>query len=644
MTNKPMIKDVNDQVRAWQKAGVTPDQQRGRVEAWMVNAEPFIVVEARRIGEINNITEKTEALNVFFKTLVQGLSADDRAGFKDVLIRELRIKSTQWTERMKALADAAKNSGDEDEIEEVVSMGGWFPDDETQKSGWLLEPFLDRKDGVTRWAYARITDMDQDAREIGTADDLVIGEKRYVPLMDDIIRNETVILPNGLGPLKSTSELVGDIERFIRRYFLMDEASRYKLSAVYAIFTWVYDGFDALNFLRAMGGSGSGKSDLMYLIGLCSYRLMVTLAVSSTAAYKGLAHMYKGTLFIDEAQDLMKKDDGTMRALLKGRATQRYAQVVNMMETQTAQGKTFVPSASQVYGPTLITMYGAFDDAGIENRCVSFNLSQRDTLELERAGIEPGYYPPELSEEAERIRGMCLHWRLRKWKPSLELDKAEVEELRARKFRVSDPLVSPRVNQVMRPLKILAIREQDWELFEDLMQIGQANYEDEMTKRAGTFEAMVLRAIVAADTRDGYAEKVKQGRCGKLGTQRYILYKDLAAITNELLDAENIADGVADDKKKAGVKSKTIGDICRETFRMPVYRQTDGWSVILDRDRIEIGKLRFGLDREEKELAEVGANGGEPAKAKKEAEQLEISDSAVWLDDQPEEPEGDWSL
>jgi len=80
---------------------------------------------------------------------------------------------------------------------------------------------------------------------------------------------------------------------------LMDEETRYKMSATYAVFTWVYDTFDALNFLRAMGGSGSGKSDLMFLIGMCSYRLMVTLAVSSTAAYKGLAHLYKGTLFID---------------------------------------------------------------------------------------------------------------------------------------------------------------------------------------------------------------------------------------------------------------------------------------------------------------------------------------------------------
>lgn len=612
MPDKPVIKDVNDQVRAWEKAGVPLDQQRARVEAWLQNAEPFIVVWAREVGSVVNITEKTEALNLFFKNGVGGLSPDDRAGFKDVLIRELGIKSTQWTERMKALADAAKAAKDEDDVEEVASMGGWFPDDESEKSGWLLEPFLDRKAGKTRWAYARITDIDQNAREIGTADELVINDVKHVPLMDDNIRYETIILPNSLGPLKSTGELIAEIEEFVRRYFLMDEASRYKLSATYAIFTWAYDAFDALNFLRATGGSGAGKSDLMYLIGLCSYRLMVTLAVSSTASYKGLAHLYKGTLFIDEAQDLMKKDDGTMRALLKGRATKRYANVVNMMEVQSPNGKTFVPSTSQVYGPTLVTMYGPFDDAGIENRCVTFALSQRDTLELDRKGIEPGYYPPELGEWAERIRGMCLHWRLMNWRPNIELTMQEREDLTKKGIKLSDPLVSPRVNQVMRPMKVLAIKQGDMDLFHELMQIGQANYEDEMTKRAGSFEAMVLRAVVAADTKEGYAEKVKTGRCGKFGTQRHILFKDIATITNELLDLENLADGAADDKKKAAVKSKTIGDICRETFRLPVWRTWEGWAAILDKERIEIGKLRFGLDREEKELEEAGA---EPSKA-----------------------------
>lgn len=635
--NNGEIKDMNAQLQAWARENVSPEQQKVKVDGWLKNAQPFLLLWAENIAQISGVGEKTTELNKYFKQAIAPLSAEDRAGYKDAVCGALGIKSTQWNERLRALEQAKKAGGDEDDVETIITMGGWFPDDETENSGWLLEPYYDRRADKTRWAYARITDMEKDTREIDVADTLTINGKKYEPLMDENIKYGTIVLASGLGPLKTTKELIDEAEKFIRKHFLMDEASRYKLSATYAIFTWVYDSFDALNFIRAMGGSGSGKSDLMYLIGLCSYRLMVTLSVSSTASYKGLAHLYKGTLFIDEAQDLMKKDDGTMRSLLKGRATKRYANVVNMMEVQSPHGKTFVPSTSQVYGPTLITMYGAFDDAGIENRCVSFALSQRDTLELDRVGIEPGYYPPELDEAAERIRGMMLHWRLKTWKPKIELTEDE-----RKKHKLMDPLVSPRVNQVMRPMKVLAVKENDMELLDDLKMIGQANYEDEMTKRASSFEAVILRAVIAADTRDGYADKVKTGRLGKYGNVRHILYKDLALITNEILDAENVADGAADDKKKSGVKSKTIGDICRETFRLPVARTKEGWAVIFDKDRIDIGKLRFGLDREEAEAAEKAAEEEASPSAAVEAKQIHMEDGPVAA--HFDEESGEWSM
>lgn len=627
MSNSEEIKDINVQLQEWSRKGLKLEQQKAHVDGWLQNSQPFLLVWAEEIGQIVSVTEKNEVLNKFFKETVNRLSPEDRAGFKDALCDALKIKSTQWNDRMRALTEAAKTESDEDKIITKTVMGGWFPDDETENSGWLLEPFYDRKVDKTRWAYARISDMEKNQREIDVADYVTIGDVKYEPLMDENIKWGTIILASGLGPLRTTSELIKEVEAFVRKHFLMDEASRYKLSATYAIFTWLYDCFDALNFLRAMGGSGSGKSDLMYLIGLCSYRLMVTLSVSSTASYKGLAHLYKGTLFIDEAQDLMKKDDGTMRSLLKGRATKRYANVVNMMEVHSPNGKTFVPSTSQVYGPTLITMYGAFDDAGIENRCVSFALTQRDTLELDKVGIEPGYYPPELDDWAERIRGMLLHWRLKTWQPKIELTLEERE-----KYKLTDPLVSPRVNQVMRPMKVLAVKEQDMDLLKELQMIGQANYEDEMTKRASSFEAIILRAVIAANTRDGYADKVKTGRVKKFGVVRHILYKDLAVIANEVLDAENLGEGAAEDKKKGSVKTQTIGLICRETFRMPVDRTSEGWVVVLDQDKIELAMLRYGLNREDPSTEAVKAVD----------EQLGLEDGPVA--GHYDEQSGDWTL
>ena len=150
--------------------------------------------------------------------------------------------------------------------------------------------------------------------------------------------------------------------------------------------------------------------------------------------------MYKASVMIDEADNLMKKDDGTMEAFLKGRAMKRYSNSLNMMETMTPNGKVYVPSTTPVYGPTFITMYKSFADAGIENRCVTFDLSQVDTMTLDKHDMEPGFYPPELEEEAQELRNLCLRWRLETWKPKIELTPEQ-----RKKHRLADPLVSPRV-------------------------------------------------------------------------------------------------------------------------------------------------------------------------------------------------------
>jgi hypothetical protein len=82
---------------------------------------------------------------------------------------------------------------------------------------------------------------------------------------------------------------------------------------------------------------------------------------------------------------------------------------------------------------------------------------------------------------------------------------------------------------------------------------------------------------------------------GTLGEVRFVLYKDLAVIANEIIDAENLSDGIEKSDKDKGVKSNTVGTICRDAFRMPVYRTGNGWAVVLDEAKIEIGKLRFGI-------------------------------------------------
>jgi hypothetical protein len=175
-----------------------------------------------------------------------------------------------------------------------------------------------------------------------------------------------------------------------------------------------------------------------------------------------------------------------------------------------------------------------------------------------------------------------------------------------KRYKLMDPLVSPRVNQIMRPLKVLAILEKDQDLLKDLFLLGQANYKDELNRRAGSFEAIMFRAVVAVDEEDKYDKYIHTGGLGTYGVVRYITYKDLAIVANEKIDEENLNEG--DEKKKDdSVKPKTVGNICRDAFRLPTYRTGNGWVVILDKIKIDVGKIRFGMK-------EYKPEGGEQAR------------------------------
>lgn len=616
--HKKISKDANDLAQYFHDNAIEEKPMMESVEAVFSQAIP-IVLEVAKFAGRQEAAKRQKILDVAIPLIARmpRNSVNDmrlklaKALFPEDLFPE--YKGAPIRAFNKLVGDELKDKKDDDEgrpaeIEET--MGGWYPVNDEGTEGYLLDLVFDKRMMKAKFAYAHITGLGgNQTREIATANFLDVNGRRLVPMVDDNIRYGTVLLPSDLGPLKDTRELLAKIEFFLKRYFLLDNPLHYRFGALYAIFTWVYDAFDQLLYLRARGGPGTGKSELMLRLGLVCYRMMITSGVSSLAGFKGLANVYKGTLFIDEVDNLLKEDKGEMRALLNVRAMKKQARVITMMEVLRADGTHgFSPATTFVYGPTLMTMYGAFKDPGTESRCLTFDLSEKEAVELMKAGIEPGYIPPELEIEAQLLRNQLLHWRLKHWLPSIELTDEE-----RKKHQLFDPLVSSRVNQIMRPLKVLAIYQQDEELLKELLQLGQANYQDEITRRAGTFEAIIFRAVQAAHEREEYEKYVHEGKLGTFGVVRYVLYKDLAVIANEIIDAENLSDGTEKSDKDKGVKSNTVGTICRDAFRFPVFRTGNGWAVILDPAKIEIGKLRFGIS---------GSDG--PAGAEKQEQQVEM--------------------
>ena len=602
-------KDANDLAQYHLDEKIEPKMQAENVKNVFDKAEPIVLLAAQYAGRQQG-ADRQKYMD-FIVPLIAKMPVNTRNDMRLKLAKAIypedlfpEYKGAPIRPYEKLIGNELKNSNDDGkpvEIEEV--MGGWYPVSEDGMEGYLLEMCYDKRNGKAKFAYAHIWLKPQpgtvtltSTREIGVANFLDINGKRYVPMIDDNVRYGTVKLPSDLGNKKAIRLLLAEIRLFITRYFLLDVDIHIIQSSLYALFTWVYDCFPYLPYLRARGAPGTGKSELMLLVGKVCYRMMTTAGLTSIAGFKGMAHIYKGTLMIDEVDSLAtnsKEDRGELRALLNVRAMKEQARIVTMMDVLKADGThTFRPTTTFVFGPTLLTMYGAFKDPATESRCLSFDLYKRDVRDLlnHKPPIEPGVIPPEQEEEANILTNDLLYFRLMTWMPRIEVDAS---------VKLTDIRVSARMNQVMRPLKVLAYLQGDKELMDDLNMVAEINFEEEQNRAAASFEAMIGRTVVAVDEDEEFAKYVQQGKLRKLGVVRYVLAKDLALVTNMMMDAENFSSENNQEKKKdGGVTARTVSELCRNMFRLPVERagsKGGGNAVVLDKELIASIKFRFGM-------------------------------------------------
>lgn len=603
-------KDANDLAQYHLDEKIEPKMQNENVKNVFDKAEPIVLLAAQYAGRQQG-ADRPKYMDLIVP-LIAKMPVNARNDLRLRLAKAIypedlfpEYKGAPIRPYEKLIGNELKNKEDDGkpvEIEEA--MGGWYPCNEDGSEGYLLEMCYDKRNGKAKFAYAHIWLKPQpgsvtltSTREIGTANYVDINGIRYVPMIDDNVRYGTVRLPSDLGAKKSIRQLLGEIRFFITRYFLLDVDIHIIQSSLYALFTWVYDCFPYLPYLRARGAPGAGKSELMLLVGKVCYRMMTTAGLTSIAGFKGMAHIYKGTLMIDEVDSLAtnsKEDRGELRALLNVRAMKEQARIVTMMDVLKADGThTFRPTTTFVFGPTLLTMYGAFKDPATESRCLSFDLYKRDVRDLleHKPPIEPGVIPPEQEFEAQVMTNDLLYFRLMTWMPRIEVDAS---------VKLTDVRVSARMNQVMRPLKVLAYLQGDKDLMDDLNMVAEINFEEERSRASASFEAMIFRAIVAVNEDAEFAKYVQTGKLRKLGVVRYVLSKDLALITNTMMDAENYSSESSGKKKDdGGVTARTVSELCRNMFRFPVERagsKGGGNGIVLDKELIDAGKFRFGMN------------------------------------------------
>jgi len=414
---------------------------------------------------------------------------------------------------------------------------------------------------------------------------------RYRPVssLNRVLTERVVRFASGLGERMSLRDLVRMVQATIRKYVDVDVFYE-TLAAYYVLFTWLYDAFNTVAYLRLLGDTGTGKSRFLQVVGALCFRSTSVSGAATTSPIFRILDRYRGTLIMDEA-DYRASDEKADIIKILNTGYQREQGVVLRSGDKNVGFETEV---YVVYGPKVIATRKRFYDKALESRCITYETGGPTT----RLDI-PVEMPNDWAAEATDLRNRLLRYRMEYWRPNIELNYAAVE--------VSAP---PRLRQVTVALQTII---DDPDLQRDLRTFVEEYNRQSIVESGMTVEAKVLEAVCGVWFMDLYDNHVPDMRM-----------KRLAQAVNLLIDEENEGDGSASGgaagdasgdaeggQQEGGkpawgrsqdtmrkVTPKRVGQVVRTVLHLRTERDSNAgrrYIVMYDHERVTALRERFGV-------------------------------------------------
>lgn len=229
-----------------------------------------------------------------------------------------------------------------------------------------------------------------------------IEEETIEPINGEDIELGAVKLPTGINKYGTTLSLLAEIETHIYKY--LDVSSSYlKFAAYYILLSWLYDRFNTLPYLRALGDTGCGKSRFLDVIGGLCYKAISASGCVTPAPIYRMLRKWGGTLILDEAD--MKNSD-------------EYNEVVTILNCGFERGRPVIRATKDnpdriqilpVYGPKVFATRRRFKDVALEARCLTEIMGETDREDI------PPVLGRKFFEEQQELRNKLLLFRLRSY-------------------------------------------------------------------------------------------------------------------------------------------------------------------------------------------------------------------------------------
>jgi hypothetical protein len=423
--------------------------------------------------------------------------------------------------------------------------------------GELYEMIYDKSNGVTNFVILN------KSGQIETLDHIKLGAKTYKPLSPDnvLIDRGVILFPSSAVDYVSEEALLIEIQGFIHKYLDVTEVFE-QIATYYVLFTWLYDKFNEVPYLRAIGDFGSGKSRLLQTVGSLCYKPIFTGGATTTSPIFRIVNEIKGTLVLDEA-DYRFSDMTSDIIKILNTGYQKGMPVLR------SEGKgTFEVKAYDVFGPKIIATRETYQDKALESRFLVEEMGSSKLRKDIPRTLNQSFY-----DDAEAIRNKLLMWRLKGFNLPINTDQELIEG------------IHPRLNQIIIPL-LSVIKNRS---VKNRLKTFITDYNSELIADRGlSWESEIILAILRIKDETRPLE---------------IRVKEIADKVNSEIE---IGDEVITPRK--------VGWYLRQKLQLKSHRTRNGYVLDLKRNnkRLEMWQERYGFTEEDFKQLETINKPSEP--------------------------------
>lgn len=304
-------------------------------------------------------------------------------------------------------------------------------------------------------------------------EEIEVGETVYKPHEgDELTLDEPIVLlaekPEDYGSIKA---LVKEIKEFIHKW--LDVLPEYEqFGTWYVLLTYVYDTMPAINYLSALGDTGTGKSRFLDTIGRLCYKCTIASGGVTVAAVKRISNKWRGTMVIDEG-DFKESDEKNELIKWFNLGFEKNKVMFNCNKEDPNRLEFYNP-----FCPKIISRRKQFQDQALEARCLTHTMQQTDRKNI----IE--LVTKEFFETQAVLRNKLLKFRLDYFY------KIDIEAVM--KIDLGD--VEPRIKQATRAfVPLLAAEPEALENFKTFLKEYNDNLIEE---RATSYDGMIINTVI----------------------------------------------------------------------------------------------------------------------------------------------------